>query len=372
MKITRTALAISVILMAVGSAIAQDRKPLPPGEQTNYVVSAKAGVANIIEGDVTVIRAKSDLNKLITKANWDKLITGDDLREGDTVKTGADGRAEILLTPGCYLRLAENTEFVLADTSMARFIIKVLKGSAIVEASALDGPLTIQTPKTEFTIIRVGLYRFNVEAGGKSEVAVHKGRVVVANSVIKGDKKAAIENGSPVILALDKKEVDSFDTWSKDRAQSLIAANKRLSNRAIKRSLGNGFVSNMWIRDSACGCYTFLPYTGGFSSPYGWDYRVCNPYWYRGWAGYGQGGYGNGNGGGYGGGNSNGGGSGGGVPGRGNGSGSGGSGGGGISGGGSRPGPVESPGRGMDTGGRGRSPDDDRGRAAPNGGGRRP
>lgn len=336
MKIARTAQVMLVILMAVGSAIAQDRKPLPPGEQARYVVSAKVGVVNMIEGDVALKRDKSD---------WDRLITNDDLRAGDTVKTGADGRAEILLTPGCYLRLAENTEFVLSDLSMSSLVIKVLKGSAIVEASALEGPLTIKTPKTDFSIIRVGLYRFNIEADGKPEVAVRKGRVVVGNTIIKGDKKATIENGSPFVMALDKKAVDSFDAWSKDRAQSLIAVNKRLSNRTIKRSLMTGFVTNVWIRDSACGCYTFLPYTGGFSSPYGWDYQVCNPYWYRiGYSGYGQGGYGGGNGGGASGnhpGNGSGG-SGGGTPGRGSGGGIGV----GVGGGGSRPGPIDSPGRG--------------------------
>jgi FecR protein len=356
MKFTGKILVLLFILMAAGSAIAQNRKPLPPDEQTKYVVSAKAGVVNMIEGDVTYKHEKAD---------WDKLITGDDLRDGDTVKTGSDGRAEILLTPGCYLRLAENTEFVLSDPSV-KLAITVLKGSAIVEASALDGPLTVQTPKAEFFIIRVGLYRFYVEADGKTEVAVRKGRVSVANTVIKGDKKASIENGAPVIVALNKKDADSFDMWSKDRAQTLIAANKRLSNRVIKRSLTASFVANMWIRDPACGCYTFLPYAGGFSSPYGWDYRVCHPYWYRGW---GDGSiYGGGNNGGYNGGNPSNGGSGGGTPGRRDDHGGGVGGGAGAS----RPGPVNTPGRGgMDGGDRGgRWSDAGRERPAPSG--RRP
>ncbi|MFP5261074.1 MAG: FecR domain-containing protein [Blastocatellia bacterium] len=360
MRIARTVLSVLVILMAVGSAVAQDRKPLPPDEQTKYVVSAKAGVVNLVEGDVTFKREKTD---------WDRLIAGDELREGDAVMTGADGRAEILLTPGCYLRLAENTEFALVNPSVNGFAIEVRKGSAIVEASALDEPLTVLTPKTKFTVIRVGLYRFYAGADGKSEVAVRKGRVVVGETVVKGDKKATVENGSPVVAALDKKAIDSFDAWSKYRAQTLIAANKRLSNRAIKRSLTNGFVSNLWIRDSACGCYTFLPFTAGFSSPYGLDYSVCNPYWPRAWRGYGPGGYGQGgyggNGGGYGGNPGNGGGS----AGRPSGGGTNG-GGGGVGTG--RPVPIERPGRGgIEPGGRGRSPDLGGGREIPRGG-RRP
>ena len=360
MRVTKVFLVISIILVAAGSVAAQNRKPVPPDEQSQYVVSAKAGVINVIEGDVAVKRDKAD---------WNKLITGDELNKGDRIRTGADGRAEILLTPGCFLRLAENTEFVLTDPSMFGFEIELSKGSAIIEASALDGPLKIRTSEIDFSIIRVGLYRFNIKADGKAEVAVRKGRVVVANTIIKGDKKATIENGAPVIVALDKKAVDNFDTWSKGRAQTLIAANKRLSNRTMKRSLAFGFVSNMWIRDPACGCYTFLPYTGGFSSPYGWNYPVCNPYWYR--SGWGYPNYGRG----YGNNPSTGGGSsGGGMPGRGSGGGNGGGNGGGVGGGGgsSRPGPIESPGRGrIDPGERGRWSDSSRERPAPVGG-RRP
>jgi hypothetical protein len=363
MRITKTTLVTLIMLVASGSAFAQDRKPLPPDEQNKYVISAKAGVINLIEGDVSYKRDKAD---------WSNLLTGDELREGDTVRTGADGRAEILLTPGCYLRLAENTEFLLSDTSIYRFAIDLRKGSAIVEASALDGFLKVRTAQTEFSIIRVGLYRFAINSEGKSEVAVRKGRVIFANALIKGDKKATLENGSPVIAALDKKAVDSFDTWSKGRAQTLIAANKRLSNRGIKRSLTTGFISNMWIRDSSCGCYTFLPYTAGFSSPYGWDYSVCNPYWYRAWnyPSYGRGGYGGGTSGSS---PSSGGGSGGGTPGMGSG---GGRPGGGVGGGAgaSRPGPIDSPGRGRtDPGERGGGRWSDSGRERPVPvGGRRP
>ena len=272
MKFTRVSLAIIVILIAVGSAAAQDRKPLPPDEQSTYVVSAKAGVINLIEGDVSFKRDKAD---------WAKLVSGDELREGDLVRTGANSYAEILLIPGCYLRLASDTEFTLSDTSAFKFKIALLNGSAIVEASVIEAPMTVATPKTEFSIIRQGLYRFNVTADGKVEAAVRKGRVAFDKTVVKGDKKAVIDNGAFAIASYDKKAVDSFDQWSKGRAKTLIAANRRLSNRTIQGSTLFGFFSNVWIRDSSCGCYTFLPFGTGFSSPYGWDYAVCNPFWYR-------------------------------------------------------------------------------------------
>src|SRR4051794_27998171 len=106
MKLTKTILSLLVLIVAATSAFAQDRKPLSSDEQNQYLVSARAGVINVAEGEVSFKRDKAD---------WAKLISGDDLQAGDTVKTSANGRVEILLTPGNYLRLAENTECVLTN-----------------------------------------------------------------------------------------------------------------------------------------------------------------------------------------------------------------------------------------------------------------
>lgn len=325
MRIIKITLATFITLFVFGSALAQDRKPISRDEQSMYVVSAKAGVINIIEGDVSYIN---------NKAESSKLTSGDELKEGDAVKTGANSRAEILLTPGCYLRLAENTQFILSNTSVKTFRIEILEGSALIEASIIEDPMTVATPKTEFSIIRKGIYRFNVTADGKAEAAVRKGRITYNTTVIKEGKKAVLDNGMFAIASYDKKGADSFDQWSKDRAQTLIAANRSLENRSINRSALFGFVSNVWIRDARSGCYTFLPFGSGFSSPYGWDYLVGNPFYYL----YPRQGYGYGNGrGGTTGGNYSGGGHSGNGGNHGGGNHSGGNSGGGISGGGGRP-----------------------------------
>ncbi|HXG93102.1 MAG TPA: FecR family protein [Blastocatellia bacterium] len=269
MKLTKMVFATAILLVAAALVSAQNRKQLSSDEQSQYVVSAKAGVVNVIEGDVSVKGEKGE---------WDRVVAGDDLRDGDTVRTGANGRAEILLTPGCYLRLAEDSEFVFAESSAFNLRVKLLKGSAIVEASALDGPLAFDVAKAKFMIVREGLYRFNASASGKAEVAVSKGRVLFDKTLIKGDKKGVVENGSLAVAKFDKDQVDSFDTWSKDRAKTLIAANKRLSRKALRR---NGLLASMfgaWVFDSVCGCRTWLPGWYGFSSPYGWSYANCNPW----------------------------------------------------------------------------------------------
>lgn len=273
MRSNRNLITAVAILFLATSISAQNRQAIPRDEMNNYVISAKAGVVNLVEGEARISRAQPS-------ASPEMLISGDELQNGDTVKTGANGRAEILLNPGCYLRLGGDSTFVFLFDNFTSDKLKLLQGSAVLEASAIEGPIIVETPKANFQIARDGLYRFNVGTDGKAAVAVRKGRVSVGDTTIKEGKGAVVEGGTSVIAKLNKRDVDALDDWSKGRAKSLIAANSKLSDVGMRLTLGMAFLRNSWIYDPFCRCYTFLPFAGGFASPYGWNYPVCNPYGY--------------------------------------------------------------------------------------------
>jgi len=75
-----------------------------------FVISAKAGGVNAVTGRATV---RSHGN-----TEWQQLTIKEDLETGDVVRTGLDGRVEMLLNPGCYMRIGENSEVELADNSL--------------------------------------------------------------------------------------------------------------------------------------------------------------------------------------------------------------------------------------------------------------
>jgi hypothetical protein len=283
-----TLLIMSILLTAI-TAVADKKKATSVEDQSLYIVSAKSGIVSIIDGDVTFKRGTSV---------WESLLEGDELKAGDVIKTGATGRAEILLNPGTYLRIAEDSEFAFPDLASFKLKLSLLKGTAILETSVVDVSIKFTTPQYMFTITRDGLYRFSATPEGKSEVMIRKGRLTVAGAEIKDGKKVVIENGPPAILAFDKKAEDDFDTWSKTRARTIIASNKKLSNSRMKSSVMAGFYRNAWIYDPFSRSYTFLPGGIGLSSPYGFNYSNCNPFWYRNPYGYsnnGNSGWGNGN-----------------------------------------------------------------------------
>lgn len=273
---------------------------IPSRDSSLYVVSAKAGIVNLADGDVSYKRADAD---------WDLLIGGDELRSGDIVKTGATGRAEILLNPGSYLRIDEESEVTLKDASLDNLEIHIVKGSAIIEVSTGGKKeifATMVTPHAKFLILEGGIYRFNVEAS-QSTAMVRKGRLVlprdeavqtarsdsvtieedgvktsIHGTVVKSGKKIVVEGRSPVLASLSKNEEDNFDDWSKDRAKTLVAANGRISSRALNHTFISRFGSSLWVYNPFLGCYTYLPGWYGFRSPYGWGYNsYCNPYYRR-------------------------------------------------------------------------------------------
>lgn len=246
------------------------------------VVKAVAGGVNFVSGDV----------KLQTpgESAWRPLTTRDDLKSGDVLRTGSDGRVEILLNPGSYLRLGVNSEFELADASLDTLRLKLFRGSAVVEATGYDGmPLMIglDTPQAEVKLTRRGIYRFNVTAAGQTEVAVQKGRAIIVKRmlIVKSGEVARIgASGAAEVAKLDKKKLDELDLWSKERAKELARLNGRLQGRQTRSMLSAANFSRIglggggvWVYDARFNCYTFLPFYGGWGSPYGSGYGSYYP-----------------------------------------------------------------------------------------------
>src|SRR5712691_7668994 len=130
----------ATIVLALGLAsigAAQNRE--------KFVISAKAGGVNSVTGRVMVTRAgKSQL-----------LSAPDDLTAGDLVTTGAASQVEVLLNPGSYLRVSENSAFELADNTLENIKVRLTKGSAIVEATGLENTelhITIVTERARVVV----------------------------------------------------------------------------------------------------------------------------------------------------------------------------------------------------------------------------
>ncbi|HKQ51789.1 MAG TPA: FecR family protein [Pyrinomonadaceae bacterium] len=256
------------------ATLAQDRE--------KYVIHAKAGGINSVSGDARVLRKGSDAPR--------ELTTADDLAAGDSVLTGTDGRVEVLLNPGSYMRIGENASVELADASLDSLLVRLASGSVVVEATGGNGvklAIGVKTPQAEAVIIKGGIYRFNALPDGATEVIVRKGRVLLGQEEIKGDRKVLIRGGQTEVAKLDKKQQDELDLWSKERAEELARANRRLKPRPLQtafnsfgwyamtaRGRRNADSLGLWVFDLGTRTYCYLPsgWSGAASSPYGYGY----------------------------------------------------------------------------------------------------
>jgi FecR protein len=253
-------------------------------QRERFVISAKAGGINAVSGRTGVQSAGS--------TEWAQLTIKDNLEAGDMVKTGIDGRVEMLLNPGSYLRVGENSEFELTDNSLQNLEVHLIKGTAIVEATGTDNTdlmINITTPHTKMAIVKRGLYRVNVVPGDATELIVRKGRVLLSDSQtnVKGGRKLIFSGHTFSMAKLEKadKVKDALENWSKERAETVAKANRRISTRDVNMALigfrdrwSHGFSngsSGLWVFSPRFQCYTFLPYYfgwGNWGSPYGGSY----------------------------------------------------------------------------------------------------
>lgn len=164
------------ISLTVQLAVAQnDRTAAVAAAGDKYLISAKAGGVNYVEGTVTLARKNGTSGRLLRR---------DEITVGDKVSTGDDGRAEILLNPGSYMRIGKNTEFEFKTTSLDDLQIRLNSGSALFEVFASNEfTVRVITPKAKFLLVESGVFRVDATTDGGAKISVLRGKALMADNV---------------------------------------------------------------------------------------------------------------------------------------------------------------------------------------------
>ncbi len=251
----------------------EDRSSIRAITGSKYVISAKAGGVNLVHGEVRVERKDSTSGYL---------VKGDTLKAGDRLISSSNARSEILLNPGSYARLGANTEFEFVTTNLNNLAVKLNRGSAIFEVYAnRDFVISVITPSTRFYLIKSGVYRVDVSADGTSRLEVHRGRAQVGNlnaTILKKGRSVVVRGGSVEVARFNRKDQDSFETWSRYRSKTLAQANADLRrSSAVRNSIWRDYVRGgdlygntfgVWTYSSIFGGYCYLPFRNR-RTPYG-------------------------------------------------------------------------------------------------------
>jgi hypothetical protein len=243
--------------------------------------SAIPGTLNYVEGQVTVA------GQTVTSGS----VGSVQVQPNEVLET-LQGRAEMLLTPGVFLRLGDNSAVRLVSPGLVNTRVEVLRGQAIVEAAELfpDNNLWILMNGTTTRLDKQGLYAFDANA---RLVRVFDGKATVQQN----DREKDLDKGHQ--LALDGNwKVGHFDTKSQAAQDPLYAWSNLRSEYEAEASMQSArtvFVGGSpnwygpgWYWNPYWDQYGFLPGDGIWFSPFGWPF-------YSPWAAYSYGfGYGRG------------------------------------------------------------------------------
>jgi hypothetical protein len=260
----------SLAVLAAGSACAQ------------AVISVHAGIVQYVEG-------RAYLNGEVVEPKFGQFP---DIKENQEFRT-EEGRAEILLTPGVFLRLGENSSIRMLSTRLTDTKVEILSGTAMVECNDVPKDNSIQAiyKGNAIRFEKQGLYRIESQP---ARLRVYEGQAVVTDSAgqltLRGGKETGLAG---VLLAesFDRKDQDALYSWSDRRAayvaQANVASASAVSNNGYSGYGGgyggyNLFGSNGlgygpsflggWAFNPTFGMYTYMPYSGFGYSPFGYTY----------------------------------------------------------------------------------------------------
>jgi hypothetical protein len=237
----------------------------------NYTISAKPGVVNYIEGTAYLNDAK--LSEL---ANRNTVMSA-----GDSLSTD-NGKAEVLLAPGVFLRIGEQSEIRMTSPSLVDTQVAIIRGEAIIEAAGLIKGSTVQVTDhgATITIEKNGLYRFKADEPPSAAVLEGKAQVYV------GQEKLQLGKNHETVLAaglksqkFNPKQEDELYAWSNIRSEYEAAASYQAAKTAASAGYGGfgyGYGGDIydpgWYWNSAFNSWAWLPAYGAFYSPFGWGF----------------------------------------------------------------------------------------------------
>ena len=237
---------------------------LAAGLSAQNAISARAGLVNVADGDVF----------LAGKAVEPKPAEIIQIGRGELMKTG-EGRAEVLLTPGSFLRMTEQSEFSLDRTDLEDVCLTLNRGTILIEvAELLDGNMiTVKMDDAEVRLSKSGLYRFSSDP---MTVRVYAGESVFKTAAgeqkLKKSRQMTASAEGWTAGRFDTDDTDYLHRWSRRRSEYVAMAN-RSSAREASSFLGSwGGRTSGWYFNPYFGTYTFMPMFSTVGSPFGYMY----------------------------------------------------------------------------------------------------
>ncbi|HUX44928.1 MAG TPA: hypothetical protein VMV57_09275 [Terracidiphilus sp.] len=250
-------------------------------------IQARPGTVNYVEG-------RAYLQGMLIR-NRD--VGTDSLNPGSILST-RNGKAEILLTPGVFLRVGSHSTVRMISPDITHTQVQLLRGRAGVEVDEIhpENDLQILDGGVSTRLLKTGYYEFDTHPAmarvfsGEASVQEIAGR----STTVKGHHQIRLEPGvasRSVGFHIQDAQNDLYN-WSRLRSKYLAENSRQIAREYAGAS---GYYPG-WYWDPYAWDYAYLA-PGPFWSPFSWGYSP--PMWGGFYGGYGWGGDFDGDGGGF-------------------------------------------------------------------------
>src|ERR1700722_12263724 len=245
-----------ILSLAVASLVG-----LPASAQS--VISAHSGLIHFSDGSVFL----DDQRVEQKTGKFGQMNNGSELRT-------QEGRAEVLLTPGTFLRVGANSAIRMVSNNLDDTRVELLSGAAVLDEGSdtlANKSVTVLYNLDQVHIKKPGRYRFDSEPPqvkvetGDAEVTAADGKSVEA-----GAGYAVPFEGKLAARKLLGDSNDGLDSWSSARDHSVADSNLQA---AASSDLSNAIEGWQNDPDAVLQSLGIQPYPPGMSSyippPYG-------------------------------------------------------------------------------------------------------
>jgi len=195
--------------------------------------------------------------------------------------TTENGKAEVLLSPGVFLRLGANTSVKMISAGLTDTEVELDQGHAMVEVAEIhpENNIRVTVRGTSAQLLKTGLYDFDLD---QNQMRVFDGQAFVQQD----DRRVKVKGGHEVTLSSEgslktsKFDKDSYTEddlyrWSSLRSAYVAEANVDAAGMYAEYGYGPwgfGWWGSSWYWDPWFDTFAFIPADGIFFSPFGWGF----------------------------------------------------------------------------------------------------
>ncbi len=242
------------------------------GQQQDQTRQAIPGTVNYVEGAVYINGSQ------LSSRNVGNAV----LAPGQEITT-RKGKAELLLTPGVFLRLDDNSAAKMISPDLALTQVELDKGRAGVEVDEIHDQNDLQIIDAGVTtrLNKRGYYQFDANQpeamvfDGEAHVQVgnNKWRKIKGHHELALNEGPALKNEKPTDFNKKDAEGELYN-WNSLRSEYMAEANNQMAADYSGAYSGPGWYWDPWAYD-----YAYMGF-GPFASPFGFGFY---PF---GWGGY--------------------------------------------------------------------------------------